>query len=195
MALLGRGRATFGESVADEGGELAGEGQQLAEQAFGVELGELGEVVEHRLVAVDGEQEDEVGDLGDAAGAGLGQPRGEGFAALPEQAADLAQEAAEHRRGPAAEDGRDVGLVDEQVVVGAPFDDAQHADPHEGVGDLIGEGQDQARVGDFDGLGGAVAAGGVDEAFFDRGVAGQVGGRVAVGGGFGLWARRRGRAR
>lgn len=40
-------------------------------------------------------------------------------------------------------------------------------------------------MGDFDGLGGAVAAGGVDEAFFDRGVAGQVGGRVAVGGGFG----------
>lgn len=90
-----RGRPAL---VADQGGELAGEGQELAEQAFGVELGELGEVVEHRLVAVDGEQEDEVGDLGDATGARLGQPRGQGFAPLPEEAADLAQEAGEARQ-------------------------------------------------------------------------------------------------
>ena len=63
--------------------------------------------------------------------------------------------------------------------------DAQHADPHEGVGELVGEGQHQARVGDLDGFAGAVTAGGIDEALLNRDVAGQVGGRVAVGGGFG----------
>ena len=77
-----------------------------------------------RLRAVDRLQQQEVGDLGDAAAARLRQPRRQRLAALVQQAAQLAHVAVEDLVALRVQHRRDVLGVEHQLVVGAPLDDA-----------------------------------------------------------------------
>jgi hypothetical protein len=93
-----------------------------------MELDRFGLVMgEERLVAVDHLQQQEIGDLRDAGGAGRGDARGQGFAPVMQKAAQLRDEAGERRLDGAIEAGRNVLVVEDHGAVGAHLDDAREA--------------------------------------------------------------------
>jgi hypothetical protein len=105
---------------------------------------------ERRLRAVHRLQQQEVGDLGDAAAAGLRQARRERFAALMQQAADLAHVAVEDLVALRVHHRRDVLGVEHQLVVGPALDDAGHADGGIALAGVALEHQAQVQPADLD---------------------------------------------
>jgi hypothetical protein len=87
-----------------------------------------GQVDEQRLDPVEQLQQQEVGDLGGAGRARLRQPSGQRIAALVQQADQLVGKAGQPRRGAKVHARRAVFGVEQHPVVGAPLDDAGHAD-------------------------------------------------------------------
>ena len=89
--------------------------------------GGAGQVDEQRLDPVEQLQQQEVGDFGGAGRARLRQARGQRVAALVQQADQFVGEAGQPRRGAKVEARRAVVGIEHQPVVGAPLDDAGHA--------------------------------------------------------------------
>ena len=133
-----------------EGGEVAGQAQAGGVESFRVQHRALLQLHEHRLRAVHRLQQQEVGDLGDAAAAGLRQARRQRLAALVQQAAELAHVAVEDRMALRVHHRRDVLGVEHQLVVGPPLDHPGHADGGIAFAGVALEHQAQVQPADLD---------------------------------------------
>src|SRR5262245_33869865 len=109
----------------------------------------LDEVREQRLEAVHRLEEQEIGDLGDAATPRLTQGRRHRFAALVQQAVQLARVAREGRVLSDRQAGWDVTLVEHHLVVAAALDDPCDADGGVRIGRFGGEHQAQPEPTDL----------------------------------------------
>jgi len=116
--------------------QIARELEARRVQLLGMKRRRRGQVCEQRLEAVDGFEPQEVGDLGDAAGPRLGQSLRQGIAALMQQAVNVAQHAGERGVSAAVEHRGDVGVIQQDAVVGAPLGDTDHAESAVRRGDV-----------------------------------------------------------
>jgi hypothetical protein len=154
--------------------QLSGQPERLLEELPRMQHCALRQVREHRLVAVDGLQQHEVGDLGHAAGAALRHAAGQRLAALAQQAQQLVEPGADHRMARHVEQRRQHRAIEQHLVVDAALEHARDAQRGPGVGGLAGAHQPRVELAQLQ-HGGALAGGvGVGHLRLEHAVAHQL---------------------
>jgi len=115
-----------------------------------MKLARVGVVREQRLVAVDGLQHQEVGELRGAAAARRRHASGQRFPPLVQQAEQLAGEGRQPARRADMQDRRDEILVEDDLPVRAAFDDVRERDAGVGLCDLVGQQKPRPQRADFE---------------------------------------------
>src|SRR5579864_4334375 len=125
MLVVREGRRPFVRR--GEGRELPSELQRDGIKRLGMDMTRDSQMGKERLIAIDRLKQDEIGDFGDAACAGIGDTATQGLAAMMEQPLYFSDESGEILGRRAIESRRNETFVEDHLLVGTNFGDTTQA--------------------------------------------------------------------